>query len=70
MRYRSLLNGDKVKELDSPVTITVYTKCPEKWMLVDMETGQHYIGTDKSLEINELNKNMKSSTYVVWDKMV
>jgi hypothetical protein len=70
MRYRSLLNGDKVKELDSPVTITVYTKCPEKWMLVDMETGQHYLGTDKSLEINELNKNMKSSTYVVWDKMV
>jgi hypothetical protein len=70
MRYRSLLNGDKVKELDSPVTITVYTKCPEKWMLVDMETGQHYVGTDKSLEINELNKNMKSSTYVIWDKMV
>jgi hypothetical protein len=70
MRYRSLLNGDKVKDLDLPVTITVYTKCPEKWMLIDMETGEHYLGTNKPLEINQLNKNMKSSTYVIWDKMV
>jgi hypothetical protein len=70
MKYRNLLDGSKVKELDLPVTITVYTKCPEKWMLVDMETGEHYQGTNKSLEINQLNKNMKSSTYVIWDKMV
>jgi|LakMenEpi03Aug12_release.lakeMendotaPanAssembly.Ray.scaffolds.fasta_scaffold160828_3 hypothetical protein len=70
MKHRILLNGDKAKELDSPVTITVYTKCPEKWMLTDMETGEHYRGTNKSLEINQLNKNMKSSTYVIWDKMV
>lgn len=70
MKHRNLLDGSKVEELDIPVTITVYTKCPKKWMLVDMETGEHYQGTSKSLEINQLNKNMKSSTYVIWDKMV
>jgi hypothetical protein len=26
------------------VTLTVYTKCPEKYMLVDRETGECYTG--------------------------
>jgi hypothetical protein len=25
--------------------MTVYTKCPEKWLLVDRETGQVYQGS-------------------------
>lgn len=32
------------KELKEATTLTVYTKCPEKWMLVDKETGEVYIG--------------------------
>lgn len=27
-----------------PIMLNVYTKCPEKWMLVDKETGEVYIG--------------------------
>ena len=41
---RKLVDGTKAKELTEPVTLTVYTKCPEKWMLVDKETGEVYIG--------------------------
>jgi len=41
---RQLLNGQEVPELDIPVTLKVYTKCPWKYKLVDMETGQEYIG--------------------------
>lgn len=41
---RKLVDGTKAKELKDPVTLTVYTKCPEKWMLVDKETGEVYIG--------------------------
>jgi len=41
---RNLKDGTKVKELKEPVTLTVYTKCPQKWMLVDKETGEVYIG--------------------------
>jgi hypothetical protein len=41
---RQLLNGNEVPELDIPVTLHVYTKCPWKYKLIDMETGQEYIG--------------------------
>lgn len=44
MATRQLQTGDEVIELDTPVTLQVYTKCPEKWMLVDLETGERYIG--------------------------
>jgi hypothetical protein len=41
---RTLQNGDQVPELDNAVTLTVYTKCPEKYILIDQETGQRYVG--------------------------
>jgi hypothetical protein len=44
MKTRPLKDGTKAKELKEPVTLTVYTKCPEKWMLCDKETGEVYIG--------------------------
>ena len=43
-KNRKLINGKFVSELDDPITLTVYTKCPEKYMLIDMETGEKYIG--------------------------
>ena len=42
---RTLLDGQEVFELDKAVTLEVYTKCPEKYMLIDMQTGEKYIGT-------------------------
>ena len=44
MKTRKLVDGTQAVELDEPKTLTVYTKCPEKWMLVDKETGEVYIG--------------------------
>ena len=41
---RKLVDGTTVKELKEPITLTVHTKCPQKWMLVDKETGEVYIG--------------------------
>ncbi len=34
----------KIKELTKPIDLTVHTKCPEKWMLIDKETGEIYQG--------------------------
>lgn len=34
-------------ELDKPVDLTIHTKSPQKWMLVDRETGQTYEGNAK-----------------------
>jgi hypothetical protein len=45
MKTRILKTGEAVQEFDKPKTLTVYTKCPEKWMLVDLETGERYIGS-------------------------
>ena len=44
MKIRTLQTGKTVQELPEPVTLEVYTRCPEKWMLVDLETGQRYVG--------------------------
>jgi hypothetical protein len=41
---RKLIDGTEVQELEMPVTLHVYTKCPEKWRLIDLETGEHYTG--------------------------
>ena len=41
-KYRKLINGEKVKELDSSINLIIKTKCPEKWIIKDLETGQSY----------------------------
>lgn len=43
-KSRKLLDGVIVPELDQAVNLRVYTKCPEKWMLIDLETGERYVG--------------------------
>jgi len=37
-------NSKKFKELINPINLTVYTKSPEKWILIDRETGETYQG--------------------------
>jgi len=34
----------KFEETDNDVVLTVATRCPSKWLLVDRETGQVYQG--------------------------
>lgn len=41
---RKLKDGRSVPELEEPKTLTVYTRCPEKWKLIDLETGEEYVG--------------------------
>lgn len=36
--------GIEVTELDNAVDLTIHTKAPEKWLLIDLETGQEYVG--------------------------
>ena len=40
--YRILKNGEKVQELDTAMEIIIKTKCPTKWVVEDLETGQRY----------------------------
>ena len=33
------------KEFDKPIDLVVHTKCPDKWLLIDRETGEIYQGS-------------------------
>jgi len=39
-KKRTLKNGEDVEELDSSVQLIIKTKCPTKWIIEDLETGQ------------------------------
>lgn len=32
------------EEFDKPIDLTVHTKSPAKWLLIDRETGETYVG--------------------------
>ena len=44
---RKLLNGTEIPDSDNPIDLIVHTKAPEKWKLIDMETGQEYVGSSE-----------------------
>jgi hypothetical protein len=37
-------SNKEYKTFEQPVDLLVHTKCPEKWLLIDRETGQIYQG--------------------------
>jgi hypothetical protein len=39
-----------VEDLDHPVDLIIHTKAPSKWKIIDMETGQEYIGIESPHE--------------------
>jgi hypothetical protein len=44
MIKRKLQDGSSVEETEFLVILTIQTKCPEKWKLIDLETGEEYVG--------------------------
>lgn len=44
MATRKLIDGSNADEFEFAVTLSIHTKCPEKWKLIDLETGEEYIG--------------------------
>jgi hypothetical protein len=33
------------EELNKPIDLVVHTKCPDKWLLIDRQTGEIYQGS-------------------------
>ena len=45
-----LLDGSEVEDYDYPIDLILHTKAPRKWKLIDLETGQEYLGSEISHE--------------------
>ena len=41
-KYRKLKSGEEVEELETSIKLIIKTKCPTKWIIEDLETGQKY----------------------------
>ncbi len=44
-RHRTLVNGQEVPERDYAISLALTTRVPEKWVAVDLETGESWRGT-------------------------
>ena len=42
IKTRTLLTGKIVDEASDEYAIILMTRCPKKWVLVDLETGEQY----------------------------
>jgi len=47
MASRNLISSGEVKELQQPINLLIRTLAPDKWILVDQETGHVYQGSDR-----------------------
>tara|TARA_Y100001970_G_scaffold214240_1_gene261957 strand:- start:308 stop:493 length:186 start_codon:yes stop_codon:yes gene_type:complete len=47
-KVRKLINGDSVEELEKSIKLIIKTKCPKKWIIEDLETGQRYRANGKT----------------------
>ena len=43
-KIRELITGEEAEEYPNAVDLAVHSKCPSKWLLIDLETGQMYRG--------------------------
>lgn len=46
VKKRKLLDGSEVNDYDYPIDLILHTKAPGKWKVIDLETGQEYLGSE------------------------
>ena len=69
MAKRILKDGLEVESFDKPVDLIIHTKAPEKWKLIDMETGEEYLGSEILTDFAEiLRDKVKTNKIGTWVK--
>lgn len=65
-----LKDGSEVKSFEKPVDLIIHTKCPDKWKLIDLETGEEYIGSEIVTSFAEiLREKVKENKIGTWVKI-
>jgi hypothetical protein len=69
MNKRILIGGSEVDSFEKPVDLVIHTKCPEKWKLIDLETGEEYLGSEIETDFAEvLREKVKKNKIGTWVK--
>jgi len=69
MNKRILRDGSEVDSFEKPVDLVIHTKCPEKWKLIDLETGEEYLGSEIGTDFAEiLREKVKINKIGTWVK--
>jgi hypothetical protein len=69
MNKRILIGGSEVDSFEKPVDLVIHTKCPEKWKLIDLETGEEYLGSEIETNFAEvLREKVKKNKIGTWVK--
>ena len=61
MTKRILKDGSEVEAFEKPVDLIIHTKAPGKWKLVDMETGEEYLGSEIGTNFAEVLRSKVSN---------
>lgn len=69
MSHRILKDGSEVEQLESPVELIIHTKAPGKWKLIDLETGEEYLGSEIGTDFAETLRDKVSTNKIgTWVK--
>jgi hypothetical protein len=60
---RRLITGDLAEEYSEAIDLKIHTKCPSKWLLVDLETGQTYVGSNEDSGYGKWHRSQKQPIY-------
>ena len=69
MSHRILKDKSEVESFEKPVDLIIHTKAPGKWKLVDLETGEEYLGSEIGTDFAEtLRDKVKINKIGTWVK--
>jgi hypothetical protein len=69
MSKRILKDGSEVESYDKPVDLIIHTKAPAKWKIIDLETGEEYIGSEIITEFAEILRSKVTTGHIgTWVK--
>lgn len=70
IKKRKLLDGSEVNDYEYPIDLILHTKAPAKWKLIDLETGQEYLGSEISHDTfgEQLRTKVSQSKIGSWFK--
>lgn len=64
MKIRKLYNGVKLNESEIGIDLSIVTKVPEKWLLIDLENLQLYRGANTSFITKRWEKQPVHSDFI------